>query len=302
MWRVDPSVQSVLWNLNGLAHKVVFSSEFLWAEADVNLEDLPLYDPLDDDAIEFFRRRIPDDDFGGLPGVDNFVPPEFDERFFALRYGMQSWVTGPTEIADDLMVWRLGARQRWQTKRGLPASPRVIDWMTLDTNVTLFPKEDRDNFGELVGLLNYDWRWHLGDRFTLMSDGFADTFGDGLRIFTLAGYMNRPERGSLFLGFRSIEGPISSNNLLTGLHYRVSEKWIGTVGATIDFGPTGNVGQRYELTRIGESFLVTVGANVDRSRDNLGFSFAVEPRFLNLTRRGILGGVPIPPSGARGLE
>jgi len=33
IWRVDPSVQSVLWNLNGLAHKVVFSSEFLWADA-----------------------------------------------------------------------------------------------------------------------------------------------------------------------------------------------------------------------------------------------------------------------------
>jgi hypothetical protein len=302
IWRVDPGRQSTLWNLNGLAHKVVFETEFLWADASENLEDLPLYDPLDDNSIEHFRRRFVDDDFGGLPNVDDLVPAQFDERFYALRYGMQRWVTGPTEIADDLLLLRLGARQRWQTKRGLPGNQRVIDWMTLDSHVSLFPKEDRDNFGEVAGLLSYDWRWYVGDRLTIMSDGYADTFDDALRVFTLGGHMTRPERGSLYLGFRSIEGPISSNLLLSSVKYRMSEKWIAMIGSAIDLGPAGNIGQRFELTRIGESFLVTVGANIDVSRDNVGFNFAVEPRFLNFTRRGIVGGVPIPPAGARGLE
>ncbi len=302
MWTVDPTVHSTLWNLNGLAHKVVFESEFLWADANRDLDELPLYDPLDDDATEHFRRRFVDDDFGGVPNVGDFVPRKFDERFFALRYGMQSWVTGPTEIADDLTVLRLGAKQRWQTKRGLPGQQRIIDWMSLDTDVSLFPDADRDNFGSVGGMLQYDWRWYVGDRLTLMSDGYADTFADGLRIVTIGGYIGRPERGSLFVGLRSIEGPISSNILQTSFNYRMSPKWLATATSIIDFGPAGNIGQNFDLTRIGESFLVTLGANVDESRGNLGFRFAVEPRFLSLSRRATAGGVPILPAGARGLE
>ncbi len=302
MWRVDPTVKSTLWNLNGMAHKVIFESEFLWADASDDIDEFALYDPIDDDANEHFRRRLVDNTFGGLPFVDDVIPFRFDPRSYAIRSGMQSSVTGPTEIAEDLMLLRLGARQRWQTKRGPSNRSRVVDWMSLDTELTIFPKSDRDNFGETVGMINYDWRWHLGDRLTLMSDGFVDTFSDGLRIFTFGGYISRPERGSVFLGIRSIEGPISSNVVNAAVNYRLSEKWLANVGTSIDFGPAGNIGQRFELTRIGESFLTTVGANIDESRDNVGFGFVIEPRFLQLTGRGAVGGVPIPPAGAYGLE
>ena len=67
-------------------------------------------------------------------------------------------------------------RQRWQTKRGLPGQERIIDWITLDIEGSLFPKHDRDNFGQMLGLVNYDFRWHVGDRFALLSDGFFDFF------------------------------------------------------------------------------------------------------------------------------
>ena len=296
MWFVDPTVRSVLWNLNGLAHKVVFEGEFLWADANENLEDLPLYDPLDDDAIEHFRRRFIDTTFGGA------LPPMFDERFYALRTGIQSSVTGPTEIADDLMLLRLSAKQRWQTKRGVPERQRVIDWMSLNAGLSIFPKPGRDNFGENVGMINYDWRWHAGDRLTLLSDGYADVFNDGLRTFSLGSYIGRPERGSMFLGFRSIEGPLSSNIINAAFNYRMSEKWIGTAGAVVDFGEAGNIGQVFELTRIGESFLISLGARIDNSRNNVGFGLTIEPRFLPVSYRGIVGGVPVPPAGIRGLE
>ena len=58
MARVDPTVTNELFNVNGIAHKIVYESDFYWADADYNLDDLPLYDPLDDDAIEFYRRRF----------------------------------------------------------------------------------------------------------------------------------------------------------------------------------------------------------------------------------------------------
>jgi hypothetical protein len=216
---------------------------------------------------------------------------------------MQRWVTAPsTEIADDLMQLRVGSRHRWQTKRGQPGQQRIVDLMTFDYGVNYFPKNDRDNFGKLAGLVNYDWRWHLGDRLTLMSDGYADLFSEGLRTFTFGGYISRPERGSLYMGFRSIEGPLSSNVLSGAVNYRMSEKWVGTAAGQYDFGQTGSIGQVLELTRIGESFLMTLSARVDASRNNVGFGFTIEPRFLPLSYRSLVGGVPIPPAGARGLE
>ena len=303
MWRVDPWRQSTLLNVNGVAHKQTWDAEFFWADANEDLNRLALYDPVDDNSVEHFRRRFVDDDFGGALNVPNLVPLPFDERFYALRSGMQGWVMAPSaEIADDLMVFRLASRNRWQTKRGLAGHQRIIDWITLDVEGSLFPKADRDNFGADVGMMNYDFRWHVGDRLTLISDGYADTFANALRTFSLGGYISRPERGSLYLGFRTIEGPISSNILSAAYHYRMNEKWITSLGTLIDFGPTGNIGQHVEITRIGESFLVGLGLNVDESRGNVGVGLTVEPRFLPLTRGGRVGGLQIPPAGVRGLE
>ncbi len=122
-WQVDPTVQSTLWNVHGLAHKVVFDAEFALTDATKNLDQFPLYEPLDDNSIEAFRRRmIPNTFFGPM------IPPQFDERAYAVRTGMAGWVTAPSmEIAEDLLAFRLGMRNRWQTKRGGPLFERIID-------------------------------------------------------------------------------------------------------------------------------------------------------------------------------
>jgi hypothetical protein len=300
-WRADRGIHSTLLNLNGLAHKLELRTDFFSADADEDLSAFPLYEELDDDSVEFFRRRFFFDTFGGMPGGD--VPLRFDERLYALRSGMQRNVTASSsEIADDLMIFRPGLRQRWQTKRGPPGRERIIDWIVLDIEGTFFPKSDRDNFGQEFGMLDYDFRWHVGDRLTFLSDGFADLFGDGLRTFSFGGVITRPERGRAYLGFRTIEGPISSNILTGSVSYRMSEKWILTGGTSLDFGATGNIGQHLALTRVGESALVRIGFNADWSRDNIGVTFSVEPRFLPRNRLGLVGGVQIPPAGAYGLE
>lgn len=301
MWRVEPGVQSQLLNLNGLAHKVTLEAEFLYADANQDLDKYPLYEELDDDSIEAFRRRFYFDTFGGVPGGN--VAQRFDERYYALRTGMQSSVTAPsTEIADDLTLFKSAIRQRWQTKRGLPGHERIVDWIVLDVEGTYFPDPSRDNFGESFGLLNYDFRWHVGDRLTLLSDGYADTFTDGLRTVSLGGRITRPQRGSVYVGMRSIEGPISSSVLTSAVAYRMTEKWILTGAASIDFGKVGSIGQNLSVIRVGESALLRVGAYVDSSRDNFGINFSIEPRFLASSKLGRVGGVAIPPAGAFGLE
>ena len=300
IWRADPTVQSELFNLNGLSHKITLEGEFLYADASQDLNQLPLYDQLDDNATEFTRRQMAVRTFGQAQGT--FVPLKYDERFFALRSNLQGNVSGPTEIADDLTELRLGVNQRWQTKRGLPGQQRIIDWVVLDVQAVLFPQADRDNFGSSIGLVDYDFRWHIGDRLTLLSDGFYDGYDQGLRQATVGTIISRPEYGSVYFGFRSTEGPISSNIATGMLSYRMNEKWIATAGAMWDFGATGNIGQNFAITRIGESFLIKIGFNFDASRNNLGATFGIEPRFLPSRRLGRVGGVSIPPAGALGLE
>jgi len=301
LWTVDSSVQSQLFNVNGLAHKITFETDFLYADADQDLDRFPLYDPLDDDAQEHFRRRFAFDTFGLLPGQN--VPIEFDERFFALRSGLQRYVSSPaTEIADDLMLVRLGIHQRWQTKRGVPGRQRVIDWITFNMNGHFFPKSERDNFGKDFGMLDYNFRWHVGDRVAMLSDGYMDTFQDGLRTASIGMAANRPEVGDVYVGFRSIDGPINSKTVNLRMNYRLSHQWVLRGSNSWDFGNTGRIGQTLGATYIGESFLWHAGGNIDYSRDNVGFIFSVEPRGVPGGRLGRLGGVMIPPPGLMGLE
>ena len=301
MWRIDPTIHSTLFNLNGLAHKVTWENEFLYADASQDLDRLPLYNQLDDDAQEFFRRRFAFDTFGIAPGGD--TPLQFDERFFALRSGIQSNVTSPvSEIADDLTLFRTGVRNRWQTKRGLPGEARIVDWITFDVHYNFYPDADRDNFGSDFGMLDYDFRWHIGDRFSVVSDGYFDFFGQGLRTASIGAHMSRPGLGNLFVGFRTIEGPISSNVLSAAATYRMSDKWIARGSSSVDFSDAGNIGQSLSFVRIGESFLVSFGVRADISRDNVGFVLGVEPRFLPSGRLGLVGGQRIAPASSEFIE
>lgn len=297
MWAVNPNVENRLFDLRGLAHKINFESEFFYADSSEDLDRLPLYDPLDDNAQEHFRRRFVFDTFGGA------LPQEFDERYFALRSGMQRWVTaGSTEIMDDLSQMRFGFDQRWQTKRGMPGRERIVDLVTLDTDFIFFPKAERDNFGEDVGAMTYDFRYNVGDRLTFLSDGYFDVFSQGLKAVSAGAQLSRPGRGDLYIGMLSLEGPISAAVLTSYVNYRMNEKWIVTGGTAFDFGNTGTIGQNISLTRIGESALIRLGVNIDSGRDNVSFNFNIEPRFLQTGRLGMLGGELIPPAGMFGIE
>ena len=149
--------------------------------------------------------------------------------------------------------------------------------------------------GEALGLVDYNFRWHVGDRVAILSDGYYDSFADGLRTISLGTLLSRPGRTEVYLGIRSLEGPISSNIVTASARYRMSEKWIASASTSYDLGPTGNIGQTMGLTRIGESALLHFGFNVDASRDNVGVTLALEPRFLP-SRCSNIGGVPIAPA------
>ena len=296
-WRLFPEVQSRLFNVNGIAHKVALNSEFFYADSNRNLSQLPLYDPLDDNSQEHFRRRLVFNTFGGV------LPPQFDARSYAVRQGLQRYVTASSsEVVEDQMQVRLGLDQRWQTKRGLAGRERIADLVEFDVAGILFPHSGRDNFGQTVGALNYDFRYHVGDRFTILSDGYADLFDQGLKVLSGGVMMTRPGRGDWYVGLTSLKGPIDSLVANSNLSYRMNEKWIISGGSTFDLGEVGNVGQTVSLTRVGESMLLQVGLSVDTGRDNASYFFNLEPRFFPFKGIGNLGGQVIPPAGLYGIE
>jgi hypothetical protein len=298
MWSADPTVESELLNVHGLAHKVNFEMDISYSDATDDLTEFPLYDPLDDNSIEAFRRRMPSTTFGGAPAI----PTRFDERFYALRSGLGDWVTGPTEIADDLFAVRMGADQRWQTKRGFPGERTLQDFVVLNSGFTFFPDDDRDNFGEHLGLLDYDFRWHLGERTTLLSSGLYDFFADGQHLTSVGVHLNRPPRASAYLGVRVLDGPVRSDVLQFNYSYRLSPKWISEFSTGYDFFNNRNIGQRFTFVRIGESFLISFAFNVDAAKGSTGVTLNIEPRFLPRTRLGRVAGAQIPPAGAFGIE
>ena len=299
--RTDPEIKSELLNLNGLSHKVTMEGEFLYARTNQNVTRFPFYDNLDDDSTEHFRRRLIFNTFN-LPAGSQ-VPYQFDARSFAIRSDLQGYVASPSaEVVDNLTALRLGLNDRWQTKRGLEGQERVIDWIKFDANATLFPNANRDNFGKSVGLVDYASAWYVGDRVTLLSDGFYDVFNQGLHQVTMGASLTRPEYGNVYVGYRASSGPFMSSLLITTLSYRMSEKWIATGGTYFDFSKTGNIVETLGFTRVGESFLINAGFVFNASTNNLGAQFTVEPRFLPGSRLGRVGGVQIPPAGSRGLE
>jgi len=305
MWSVNPTIQSELWNVNGIAHKVVFNGEFFYANATGNdLGTLPIYDEIDDNNIQAIRRRLAFEDYPFIapPPLTPFqVPLQFDERFYALRRDLMGWATGPTEIAGDETEIKFDIDQRWQTKRGIPGQEHVVDWIALDTDFEIFPDPDQ-NFGSAAGLLDYDFHWFVGDRLTVVSYGGYDFFSDGQRYTSVGGFISRPPRGSLYLGFNDYEGPISSDVITASYTYRMTQKWLSTFGTSFDMRNQGNIGESFRLTRVGESFLFTMGVNVDVSRGNVGFSVALIPRFLGHDPSVTRGQIDVPPAGVYGLE
>ncbi|NIL96465.1 MAG: organic solvent tolerance protein OstA, partial [Planctomycetales bacterium] len=186
-------------------------------------------------------------------------------------------------------------------KRGNPADLRIVDWMSLDTNLSLFPQEEQ-NFGELLGLIDYDWRWHLGDRFSILSSGIFDVFDKGQQLVNLGLSVHRPERLKVYLGVTSLQGPIDSIVGLASLSYRLGPKYLVAYNGSLELSGDANVVQRLALTRIGESFLIRLGVNSDRSKGSVGASLAVQPRLFRRRGQNLIEGIDVPPAGAFGLE
>jgi hypothetical protein len=277
-WKVMPFVRSRILGLNGLAHKMVFDADFSISDSTEDLALIPQYNEFDDNAQERFRSRYLVNEFGGL------FPPTFEPRMYAIRTGAGRFVTAPYhELVDDQQVLRMGWRHRLQTKVGPPGHTRIKDWMTLDFDASYFPDADRDNFGEEFGLFATRYAWNVGERTTLMASSLIDFFDVEQNIWNVGVLSQRSTRGSVYLGFRQVQGgPIESQIVTASFSYLMSPKWVTSIGTAFDIAEGEDRGQSITISRIGGDFIFHLGAKYDRSKDNAGIGVSIEPRFGHL--------------------
>jgi lipopolysaccharide export system protein LptA len=280
MWRAFPHICSRVFNLNGLAHRMVFDFEYAYTDSSEDITRIAQYNELDDDSQERFRQRFPVNTFGGV--VPNFL----NERRYAIRSGAGSLVSVPYhELIDDLNVFRVGWHHRLQTKVGPPHDMRIRDWMTLDLEASIFPNAGSHSlagrdFGEDFGLLSARYSWLMSERTAFLANALYDTFDGGQQLWNVGLLTQRSARGSLYLGVRQVKAQSFKSQIATAsASYLMSDKWVATGSTAHDISAGFNQGQTFTLTRIGADFLVHFGLGYDRSKESVGLAIALEPRF-----------------------
>lgn len=291
IWRRYSGVDSDLFNVHGLNHKISFQADYRDAVSNVKLNRIGVQDDLDDNTYELVRRYFALDNYVG--GV---LPMQYDPRHLILRRTV-SPITGTTDIQGSIQTLQLNLHSRLQTLRGPKGRRRVTDFMTLDLSTTFFPNANRDNFGQSFGQNMYNYQWFLGDRTSIISYGWFEFFKIGGQPTTLAtsnqpGYpfglnvvtsgisISRPPRGNIYIGYTVLNtGPITTSALNPSISYWLSPKWYGTFSTSYDFGNAILLASMFSFTRVGADYLTTIGLVVDPQRNNYSqFAIAISPR------------------------
>ncbi len=290
--KLYPDIQSELFNLDGIFHKIVFSGNYFYAQTNVHYNQLPQLDQLNDNTTDQALRDI-------FPRQSVLNPANafelttsklFDPQMYAVR----TLLANQVDTLDDIDVLQLDIRQRWQTKQGFPGSENVVDWMVLDLSASIFPQANRDNFGQPIGLLQYDWLWNVGDRTAVFSNGWFEPESGGPRVFNIGATISRPDKSSFTLSYRQID-PLDSKAVIGAVTYPLSAKYAITGSVMYDFGVNTQV-NTIMLTRIGTDLRFSFGFSYNSILNNFGVMMEIVPNMFPSSGRGVPGMIGMPNS------
>ena len=274
--RLYPDVQSDLFNLDSIYHKLTWTGNYLYAQSTERISRFPQVDRLNDNTTDqalrdiFYQQMFINPTNAAFLTTSPLVNPQV--------YALQRLVDNRIDTLDRLDIVQLGLEQRLQTLRGFGASEHVVDWMSLNLGMSIFPEANRDNQGHTFGILEYDYVWNIGDRTALVSNGWFDPEPGGPRAFNVGGYLGKQDGTNLYLGYRQLD-PLDSRAVVASLQYAFSEKYHMTATTTWDFG--ANV-QSYNLgiTRVGTDIQMTLSLNYNSVTKTTGFTFEIIPNLL----------------------
>jgi hypothetical protein len=281
-----PNIQSDLLNLNGINHKITLAANYFVAQTNEHYLLFPQLDRWNDDSTDQAVR-----DVRGVYPITFFDQPA---TLAALtqpagiadpqRYAIRSLLTTAPDTLDDIQVLQLDLNQRWQTKRGYPGFEHILDWITLDVQVSLYPDANRDNFGKPWGLLMWDFAWNVGDRTALFSNGWVDPFDQGTRLFNIGMSFGRTDRTSLYLGYTQID-PLETRAVTASISYMFSPKYFLTASSVYDFGTSGALSNSVVVTRVGTDLTVSLGFTYSVLTSSFGLVAEVVPNLVPANRR-----------------
>jgi hypothetical protein len=284
--RLYPDVHSLLWNLDGINHKIVFTGNYYIAGASDPYSLFPQLDRLNDDVNDYSLRYMTplQPFFNPNNGLALQTSPTYNAQLYAIR----QLVMNRVDTLNDIQELQFDVRQRWQTKRGFPGQEHIVDWMTLDLKATLFPAPKRDDFNSTFGMISYDWDWNIGDRTALTSSGWIEPETNGARFFSFGAYLNRTDRTNLFLGYRQID-PLESKAVTAAISYVFSPKYAITASTTYDFGTNEALSNSLVLTRMGSDVQVSLGVTYNALTSSFGVTFEIVPNLVGNHRMPGLG-------------
>jgi len=280
--RLYPELQSELFNVNGIYHKLVFGANYFYAQSTQSYLRYGEFDRLHDDASASALREITPYQpvLNPSAGFALATSPLFDPQ----RYAIRRLIDNRLDTLDNIQVVQLDLLQRWQTKRGFPGAEHIIDWMVLDTSISLFPQPTRDNFGKSFSFAEYYYLWNIGDRTSLESSGLYDPQDFGPRIFNIGMNFNRPDRTNVYIGYRQTD-PLQSRMVMASISYTFSPKYSMTAVVAYDFGTTEALNNTVIFTRTGSDIQVSLGFTYNSLQNNFGAILEIVPSLLPINRR-----------------
>lgn len=296
---------SEIFNVNGLNHKIVFNVNYVDGFTNFQYTNLPQLDRLNNDAtnqalrdIRNYQGVIYQSPFGPIYGGFNPNAVFFNH---GLSLTQSTYYNTPQTMAIRRLLFyrdidtlnsidevKFQINQRLQTRRGFPGNQHIVDWMILDLYASYFPQPVRDNYGHYWAFLQYNYLWNVGDRTALTSTGWTDPFPGGVRVWTLGGYFNRPDRTNLYLGFRYID-PLQVRAATAAITYIFSPKYAGTVSTTYDFGTGESFANSLMFTRMGTDLQVSLGVSYNALQNNFNVLFNIVPNLLPAGKMGPMG-------------
>ena len=181
---------------------------------------------------------------------------------------------------DSTGVVELGWRQRFETKRGMPANRVNVDWITFDTEATFYdnritPKIDPDG-KRAYNHLNNLAEWKVTDAASLWTDTNFNLESGTLDLFGVGTSITHSPRLSYTIAQRYI--PDANSSVTTfGFEYRINEKWQLHVLEQYDFDRQQNAQSDIVLIRRLHRWLLRFRFELDEARKDKFIGIEFQP-------------------------
>lgn len=239
-----------------------------------------------------------------------------------IRHIIEPSITGTTFMASDSVFDQrdsvtMGVLQRLQTKRGPVDNPRTVDWMRLNTELTLvsdscdvhgpdryiwndpiipvpitqgFNRQNSVLFGPRRNNFTYDYLWQISDTMALLSDAYYDIQGNELEQFDIGvSRMVWPDL-SYYIGSRYLrsynnglpgEEDKHSNILTFAITYKIDSRYTIIFSQQYDFA--NSVPLRSDIALIRRYHRVCYGItySADESLKNQAIVFSIWPQGIS---------------------